>query len=149
MQCLSCRTRPWRRAQRALARAGGCSQLLCVLPACSLFVPLFVWIFQPSPRGSLSLIHCTTNFSLSWKMSPRAESEGEKKCSENNSRECWTCQRSEGAPKSLRSTDNMTARDSRISNNLPGKKQLSKLFSTHFKIFHTDLIFLPGQTFSL
>lgn len=145
MKCLSCRTRPWRRAQRALARAGGCSQLLCVLPACSLFVPLFVWIFQPSPRGSLSLIHCTTNFSLSWKMSPRAESEGEKKCSGN----AGHARDQRELHKSLRSTDNMTAQDSRISNNLPGKKQLSKLFSTHLKIFHADLIFLPGQTFSL
>lgn len=43
----------------------------------------------------------------------------------------------------------MTAMDRRISYNLSGKNQLSKILSTHLKIFHTNLTFLPRQTFSL
>ena len=51
--------------------------------------------------------------------------------------------------KSSTNTDDMTAMESRISYNLSEKNQLSRIFSTHFKIFHTNLTFLPRQTFCL
>lgn len=151
MKYLSCNTGPWRRAQRALARAGGCPSAPVSAPRIS--VCASVWMFQPSPWGLLSLAQSSSV------LQPFLASAGRRVQELNQKEQSDALRITPGntghardqreLQKSLRSTEDMTAKDSRISNNLSGKKQLSKLFSTHFKVLHTDLTLLPRQTFSV
>lgn len=126
------------------------SLLLCVLPE-SLFAPLFGY-FSPALRV------CSASHSSSSIVQPFLASAG-RRVQELNQEKSDAQRVTPGNAghardqrefqKSLRSTEDMTALDSRISNNLSGKKHLSKLSGTHFKIFHADLSFLPRQTLSL